>query len=105
MDFVFEHEGLVYFADWKSDSLPTWSQSALDEHVGRNYKLQVQLYSLALVRMLEIRSESDYQARFGGLLYCFLRGMLANGDGVYFECPTWDRILDWEQELIGQTRL
>jgi exodeoxyribonuclease V beta subunit len=108
VDFVFEHRGLTYFADWKSDSLPTWDTDTLTDHVQLNYKLQAQLYSLALIKMLGIRTERYFKARFGGLLYIFLRGLHADGDsssGVYFEEPTWEQILDWEKELIGKTRL
>ena len=108
VDFVFEHEGLTYFADWKSDSLPSWEPSALNEHVERNYKLQAQLYALALIKMLDIHSPESYESRFGGLLYLFLRGMSMTGsgtEGIYFERPSWQQLLDWEEELIGKRRL
>jgi exodeoxyribonuclease V beta subunit len=125
VDFVFEHRGLTYFADWKSDALPTWDAEALSEHVQRNYKLQAQLYALALIKMLGIHTEKYYEAKFGGLLYVFLRaGTLARlsavalakadapaldreriNEGVYFERPSWSQILDWERELTEKTRL
>ena len=108
VDFVFEHEGLTYFADWKSDSLPNWNDNVVNEHVQRNYELQAQLYSLALVKMLDLHDERSYTDKFGGLFYFFLRGMSADGNatgGVYFERPSWNQILDWEHELVGKTRL
>jgi exodeoxyribonuclease V beta subunit len=52
--------------------------------------LQAKLYAIALVKQLDLRTEVDYDARFGGLLYCFMRGMKGDGDGtagVYFARP------------------
>jgi exodeoxyribonuclease V beta subunit len=108
VDIVFEHNGLTYYADWKSDSLPKWDATALNAHVERNYKLQAQLYALALIKMAEIKNERAYARRFGGLLYVFLRGVSTNGtgrEGIYFEKPSWNQLLDWEKELREKTRL
>ena len=102
VDYLFEHEGLVYFADWKSDLLPAWDRAFITQHVDENYRLQAQLYSLALVKLLEVQSAEAYDARFGGLVYCFLRGMRSDGDGtegVYFERPSWAQIGEWEAAL------
>jgi exodeoxyribonuclease V beta subunit len=107
IDFVFEHHGRVYAADWKSDILPEYSAAAVAEHVQRNYLLQIMLYSLALVKMLEIHKAADYEARFGGLVYCFLRGMGPTGAGsaTHFVRPSWSDIQGYEQELIEDTAL
>ena len=43
--------------------------------MGDNYAVQEQLYSLALVRMLGITDAATYEARFGGTLYVFVRGL------------------------------
>ena len=107
VDYVFEHEGLLYFADWKSDLLPRAGAARIRAHVERNYLLQAQLYSLALVKMLGVTDEADYEARFGGLLYCFLRAMRSGpggdgSDGVYFDRPTWATLRAWEQELAAR---
>ena len=51
---------------------------------------------------LEIRSEVDYNARFGGLMYIFLRALGENPEssvGVYFFRPTWDQVRTYEEEL------
>ena len=53
------------------------TQAVVEAHVAKNYALQEQLYALALVRMLGIASEADYEARFGGTLYLFVRGLPA----------------------------
>jgi exodeoxyribonuclease V beta subunit len=107
VDAVFEHEGLVYFADWKSDVLPAWDAAFVAGHVRASYELQERLYALALVKMLGIRSAGEYRDRFGGIFYGFVRAMRLEGDGrgVHFERPDWDRILSWEEELRrGPTR-
>lgn len=101
VDLVFEHEGRTYFLDWKSDRLPAGDPRTIAAHVAANYALQAKLYTLGIVRLLELRSQDDLDARFGGLLYCFLRAMNAPGRGVHFERPTWSDVVAWEQELRG----
>jgi exodeoxyribonuclease V beta subunit len=102
VDLVFEHEGLVYFADWKSDRLEAWDPDALSRHVDDHYRLQAQLYSLALVKMLGLSDERSYQERFGGMVFCFLRGMrpsLDSAAGIRFARPGWDEVRQWEARL------
>jgi len=74
IDLIFEHDGRVYLLDWKSDRLPSYSTDALAAHADSHYDLQIQLYTRAAVRLLGITSEHDYDHRFGGMTFCFLRG-------------------------------
>jgi exodeoxyribonuclease V beta subunit len=90
---------MTYFVDWKSDSLRSFAAEALDRHVREHYAEQVALYALAIVKLLGVRTRDEYTARFGGLLYCFLRGFDAQGSGVWSVCPTWDDILASESAL------
>jgi exodeoxyribonuclease V beta subunit len=102
VDLVIEHDGLVYFADWKSDVLPSYGQEAIRAHVTTHYDLQVRLYVLALIKALGVHSESEYKDCFGGLLYVFLRGLHASdevGQGIYFQRPTWSQVLRYETEI------
>jgi exodeoxyribonuclease V beta subunit len=100
VDFVFGHEGLIYFADWKSDQLPSYDAAAIEEHVKNHYRIQAQIYSIGVVRLLRIRNEEDYK-RFGGMLYVFLRGLDASGRrGVYFQRPSWGEICAREADLM-----
>jgi exodeoxyribonuclease V beta subunit len=104
VDLVIEHDGRVYFGDWKSDMLPLYSSETLKKHVTDHYELQAKLYAIALVKALAIRSEDDYERSFGGLFYIFLRGLRPQGtaapeSGVYFDRPTWAQILSYEGEL------
>ncbi len=102
VDLVVEHEGRVYFADWKSDVLPSYESDSIAVHVAAHYDTQVKLYSLALVKALMIDSEAVYKKSFGGLFYVFLRALSQNDDdsrGVYFEQPSWDDILKYEADL------
>lgn len=103
VDVLFEHEGLAYFGDWKSDSLPSFEPASLEAHVERDYRVQAKLYTLALVKMLGLRAEADYDGRFGGLLYVFLRGLKTAGEGIYFERPSWRQVVAWEQELLRRS--
>jgi exodeoxyribonuclease V beta subunit len=98
LDLVFEHRGLTYFLDWKSDSLGSYGPEALSSHVAAHYADQARLYALAVVRLLGIRSRADHDARFGGLLYCFLRGF--DGElGLWSSRPDWETILAWDRSL------
>ena len=107
VDLVFRRDNLVYFADWKSDLLPSYDLAAVTAHVGRHYNLQASIYALGVVRLLGIRTARDYDARFGGLLYVFLRGVEPAGNGTsgfYFARPSWSEIVSYESGLMT-TRL
>ncbi|HVX97535.1 MAG TPA: hypothetical protein VHK47_21665, partial [Polyangia bacterium] len=101
VDFIFEHEGRTYFGDWKSDLLPDFAPAALAAHMTANYELQRRLYALALVKMLGIAGEADYEALFGGTVYVFLRAL---PEGLEIGRPTWSDIVSWEQELVADLR-
>jgi exodeoxyribonuclease V beta subunit len=103
LDVVFEHAGRICFADWKSDALPDFTAGALRAHVDANYDWQVRLYTLALVRMLGIANRTEYDTRFGGSIYLFLRGLspttTPGGDGVHVLRPDYDDVIRWDRDL------
>jgi exodeoxyribonuclease V beta subunit len=102
VDLVVEHHGLVYFADWKSDILVSYRPETVEEHVALHYKIQIQLYVMSIVKALGVHSESEYKARFGGLVYVFLRGLVQSSDqkqGVYFRRPSWSQVLSFEKDI------
>jgi len=102
VDLVVKHDGLVYFADWKSDLLPSYERETVDKHVDTHYELQAKLYSLALVKALAIGSEAVYDQSFGGLFYVFLRSLgeeNARTPGVYSKKPSWADILEYEDKV------
>jgi exodeoxyribonuclease V beta subunit len=103
IDYLFEHEGRVYLLDWKSDRLADFGPETIEQHVQNYYSLQAGIYSLAVVRLLGLRCEADYEARFGGILYIFLRGFQA-GEGTWFSRPAWTDLLKLEQELLQRTQ-
>ena len=98
LDLAFEHKGFTYFADWKSDSLASYARDSLARHVALHYDEQARLYALAVVKLLAVRSRAEYETRFGGLLYCFLRGFDGT-DGIWSSRPTWDELLAWDESL------
>jgi exodeoxyribonuclease V beta subunit len=102
VDYLFLHEGRAYLVDWKSDLLRGYGWSDLEPHVRASYGRQEQLYSLALCRLLGVRDAAAYEACFGGVLYCFLRGMArapVGSEGVWFGRPPWSQIVAWDEEL------
>jgi len=104
LDVLFEHDGKVYFADWKSDALPDYGPPALRAHVAANYDLQIQIYTVALFRLLGIRDQADSDRRFGGLVYLFLRGLTGDAEGragLYVARPTYAQVRAWEHGLVA----
>jgi exodeoxyribonuclease V beta subunit len=99
IDVAFEHRGRTFFVDWKSDSLASYDPVVLGRHVAAHYEDQVRLYLTAVIKLLGIRDSDDYEARFGGLCYCFLRGMLQEERGVWSARPEWRDAAAWEGTL------
>ena len=104
IDLVFAYKGKIYLLDWKSDRLQAFDESSLDAYVEANYSLQARVYALAVVRLLGIRSEEEYEALFGGVLYLFLRGIRPGSEeqsdaGTWFSRPPWYDVTSWEQEF------
>ena len=108
IDLIFEFQGRVYLVDWKSDILADYSARAVARHVYREYQLQAQLYTIALARMLEIETENAHRRRFGGLLYCFMRGMGRPMDAegrqpaVFYVRPTLDKLVELTTDLANR---
>ncbi len=109
IDLVFEYDRKIYLLDWKSDQLTAYDRASLNIHVESNYSLQAKVYSLAIIRLLGINNCHDYDARFGGVLYLFLRGFEApacrdNSEqankGVWFSRPPFEEVAAWEQEFV-----
>src|SRR5262249_31584213 len=72
-------------------------------HVSDHYLIQARIYTVGIVRLLRIRDRSEYEERFGGLVYVFLRGVKPDGDGragAYFHRPSWDEIVGYERALM-----
>jgi exodeoxyribonuclease V beta subunit len=105
IDLAFEYDHKIYLLDWKSDRLIAYDRETLQSHVETNYSLQARVYSLAIVRLLNISSEEDYENKFGGILYAFIRG-LETGDpdgetrGIWFSRPSFGKIAEWERDFI-----
>ncbi|MEZ4399735.1 MAG: UvrD-helicase domain-containing protein [Kofleriaceae bacterium] len=72
-----------YVLDYKSDVVDD-DPAALAHHVDEHYALQAELYALAAARMLGLRDAADTAARFGGLLYWFVRP-----GRIVHRVPTW----------------
>lgn len=104
IDFIFEHDGRTYLLDWKTDTLDDYGPESTAAHVRESYWIQVQVYTLALARLLKLKNSADHEARFGGVLYCFLRSMKpdeAPEVGVFFERTDWQGLKKLEHELVA----
>ncbi len=99
IDFVFEWRGQLFVLDWKSDLLPDYGPKAVASHAAAHYSLQADIYALALVKLLDIRDDRDFEARFGGVLYWFLRGAASDGSGMYVTRPSLGELRAAEHRL------
>jgi len=104
IDLVFEADGCFYLVDYKSNYLgatqadygpESLAQSIACEH----YYLQYLIYSVALRRYLRSRGV-DFDARFAGVRYLFMRGLDASGRGVWRDQPA-PVLLDRLDSLLG----
>ena len=110
IDLVFQFQGRFYLVDWKSNFLGARVEDyhrenlvrAMEDHF---YRLQLNLYVLALHRYLEYRVPGyRYAEHFGGAYYLFLRGMdpgEEKGFGIYYESPGEGLIEALSRSLIG----
>lgn len=106
MDLFFEHDGRYYILDWKTSHLgadrASYSTPALTaamrEH---NYHLQYLIYTLAAKKYLESRLPGfNYEAQFGGVIYCFIRGVRSgSGNGIYTIKPPIETIRALENRI------
>lgn len=85
--------------DWKSDTLPDYSESESANHSVEKYSIQMLLYSYCLVKWLKTfpkYSSMDYNEiyknHFGGIYYVYLRGTKAGTDNGIF-AQKWE---NWE---------
>lgn len=106
VDLLFEHQGRMYFADWKTDVLEhgDYSRRKLARRVRESYPAQATIYTLAITRMLGINNAEDFERKFGGFYYFFVRGMKRAGEGVYYERPSWEMVSTMDTELAGSDR-
>jgi exodeoxyribonuclease V beta subunit len=106
IDLVFEWEGRWYVADYKSNSLPSYTPDAVSEAVQReHYVLQALLYSVAAARYLRQRVDGfDPAQHWGGAMFLFLRGMggpEAPGASVFFDPQSPELLLALDEWLGG----
>jgi exodeoxyribonuclease V beta subunit len=111
IDLVFCHQDRYYVLDYKSNYLGQNQQAysaqamaaAMLEH---RYDLQYVLYTLALHRLLKARlPDYHYQRHMGGVLYLFLRGVDADGQGVYGDKPSQVLIETLDSYFAGREKL
>jgi exodeoxyribonuclease V beta subunit len=108
IDLIYEHEGLFYIADYKTNDLgaPVNYLEGQLEHamLSSRYDLQYLIYTIALHRFLRQRiPDYDYEQHFGGVEYLFLRGMDGKtSNGVYATRPPLGLIQDLEAMLADE---
>ncbi len=91
IDMIVEVENKLYLIDWKSNWLGSSAaaygreqiEAAMESH---DYTLQANIYTAALKQYVEEIEKGNFEERFGGALYVFLRGV-ESGQGIHFLDP------------------
>jgi exodeoxyribonuclease V beta subunit len=111
IDLVFEHEERFYIVDWKSNFLGNTAEDYGSEPMAREmarhaYGLQAAIYTVALDRFLRNRlgAQYDFEERFGGVYYIFLRGIdpARSGSGVHRIRPSAEWLGNFSRTLEGK---
>jgi len=99
LDLIFEAEGRLHVLDWKTNTLPDgdYGPEAVASAVAEHYTLQVRIYTLAALAFAGIRDAATFEARFGGIVYLFLRGLPSGG--IWTARPTWAEVQAWRAAL------
>jgi exodeoxyribonuclease V beta subunit len=95
IDLLFENENKYFVLDWKSTylggSLKDYDAEALAVAMNENnYHLQYLIYTVAIKKYLESRlPDFEYERDFGGVFYCFVRGMRQDSNnGIFWSKPS-----------------
>jgi exodeoxyribonuclease V beta subunit len=107
IDVLFEHDGSIWVADWKTNLAQDYTSSNLRSLVDGQYRQQVQLYAMAAAKTLGISDAQDFDEQFGGVLYLFVRGMDDDSGqsdeprqrGVAEVTPAWSELVEYAQRI------
>ena len=106
IDLFFEHKGVYYILDWKSnflgDSIEDYTKENLDKAMtDNNYHLQYLIYTVAIKKYLEGRMpDFNYEKDFGGVIYVFIRGVRKDKQhGIFVVKPELSKIEKIERLL------
>lgn len=93
IDLIFEHNGLYYILDWKSNWLGPSCEHYTHEHLQQamhkhHYFIQARIYQEALKKYLNISHPKSFEEVFGGIIYVFLRGLDTNACSQNNSSPT-----------------
>jgi len=99
VDLFFEYQGKYYILDWKSNYLGNnvadYDKAGLAAAMNENnYHLQYFIYTVAVKKYLESRIPGfDYNTQFGGIIYCFVRGVRnTSGQGIFTTKPDLKKV-------------
>lgn len=110
IDYCFCHEGQYYVLDYKSNklgaALADYHQVNMEaEMAAHHYDQQALIYTLALCKHLAISSEAAYEAKIGGYLYLFIRGIspasATTGQGIYWRKTPWATVAALLAEVVS----
>lgn len=94
VDLLVAWDERLWIVDYKSDVIAAQTAAEARPHALRHYRQQSQLYTVAAARLLGLTGEDDFQRRFGGVLFWFLR------TNHVVDLPVrWADVATWTREL------
>ncbi|MFA5623644.1 MAG: UvrD-helicase domain-containing protein [Bradymonadales bacterium] len=101
IDLLFFANDKFYILDWKSDSLDDVQRADKKAYVYSRYEWQIIVYSLALCKILKITNKTEFDAKFGGVIYAFLREVGGNSEQEPFVMmdTSYEDIQGYEKKL------
>ncbi len=107
IDLLFEHEGKIYLLDWKSnylgDEIADYAPEKLQQELAsKDYFKQAAIYVEALKKHFP---EKEFEQKFGGVFYLFLRGLdlQKRGFGIYHFYPDLQALKNNQNKPKKQT--
>jgi len=104
IDMFFQFRQKFYILDWKSNHLgydrADYNREAIAKAMNdNNYHLQYLIYTVAVKKYLASRLDDfDYEQHFGGVIYCYVRGMRAGeSNGVFTARPPLEQVINLER--------
>ena len=105
IDLLFRKNNKYFVLDWKTNNLggviDDYSPPKIKGNMAKHlYLLQAHIYSLATHLFLKQTLENyNYEEHFGGFIYVYTRGVGPNGNGIYYNKPSFELIEKLEQEI------
>lgn len=93
-DIVVEHDGLLFLIDYKTNVLPDYTNTTVNDYTEKYYRLQKEVYCVSLAALC-----AQSSCEIGGISYLYCRGRTAD-NGLFFMKPDSNQLKQWTRHLL-----